>query len=344
MPDYLSNLNPDALGIDEFASRLDELDNIAEYQPNGSQLHDESAGNHQFKFDCATTLSIPMISEPYLRLSITNLEEHGTFEAPREPATRLEQSLHPGSCKADPVTPEHHPVLGPSKFSCIQCNTSFETHAELSNHALVSQHNPVACSCGERFSRPDALNRHCNSFRKDNRSYPCNFCKRHRGRKAFGRRDHLVQHLRGYHKFDQEEIDKSCPKYLFSRQRYHQILVCPYAECEYHRGEEFKSSTWSRFTTDAPFKNQSDYKQHLKDVHEDTPFPCHVDGCDRVGRRGYMRERDLMKHLTSQHPDAAEYSPAPREKTVYECCDCGRRYTSATGFKYHHCRPDSKEN
>lgn len=309
---------------------------------SGFGFDNELAGNHQFKYEWLTTPSIPMISEGYIGYQITNPEEHGTFEAPREPATQLEQSACSVSGEAHPVASDHHPVLGPSEFSCFECNISFPHQAALHDHASISQHNPVACSCGERFSRLDALNRHCNSFRKRGRSYPCKFCKRHRGRKAFGRKDHLVQHLRGYHKFDQEEINNISRNYGY-KSKYRQILVCPHAGCEYHRGEEFKRFTWSRTTADIPFENQSDYRKHLKDVHEDTPFPCHVAGCDRVGRRGYIRERDLMKHLTSQHPDAAEYSPAPREDTLYNCGDCGKRYMNASSLSYHSCKPDSKE-
>ncbi|KAI0130647.1 hypothetical protein F4814DRAFT_138469 [Daldinia grandis] len=276
-----------------------------------------------------------------------------SFKAPIEPDLQPQHNPHHGSHEDDPVISDpvisdlvisdHVPVLGLSRFSCIECNTSFPRQAALNDHTFISQHNPCACSCGKSFSRSDALNRHCNSFRKADCSYPCKFCKHHRDRQGFRRRDHLVQHLGGYHKFDQEKIDRNCPepKRRLGSPWCYQILVCPYAGCEHYRGE-LKAFAWSRTITNIPFTNELGYRKHLKDVHGDTPFHCHVAGCDRVGRRGYIRERDLIKHLTSQHPDAAKYSPAPRtKKTVYECGDCEERLSDVEELYLHyssHCR------
>jgi len=35
---------------------------------------------------------------------------------------------------------------------------------------------------------------------------------------------------------------------------------------------------------------------HLKKIHNESPFPCDHPGCPKVGGKGYVRERDLIKH------------------------------------------------
>ncbi|XXG99413.1 hypothetical protein Hte_005752 [Hypoxylon texense] len=86
--------------------------------------------------------------------------------------------------------------------------------------------------------------------------------------------------------------------------RPHKFFVCPHTECALHRDEEFMNLPWSQQYTHLPFEKQSAYNKHLKVVHNETPFPCPVDGCERVCARGYTRERDLQKHLANKHPGA----------------------------------------
>jgi hypothetical protein len=45
--------------------------------------------------------------------------------------------------------------------------------------------------------------------------------------------------------------------------------------------------------------------------------------CGRVGRRGYFREKDLLKHRKKEHPDAPPYHVTKRE-TRHRCTDCGK--------------------
>ncbi|KAI0600659.1 hypothetical protein F4775DRAFT_598739 [Biscogniauxia sp. FL1348] len=59
------------------------------------------------------------------------------------------------------------------------------------------------CICGAKFTRPDALRRHITCKSKSiTGQYPCRFCNRHQGDKAFRRRDYLDQHLKVYHKVE----------------------------------------------------------------------------------------------------------------------------------------------
>jgi hypothetical protein len=51
------------------------------------------------------------------------------------------------------------------------------------------------------------------------------------------------------------------------------------------------------------FKKASEWTKHMKEVHDESPFPCTVTGCNRVRGKGYFRERDLVKHVVKAHPD-----------------------------------------
>ncbi|KAI1471642.1 uncharacterized protein F4812DRAFT_414959 [Daldinia caldariorum] len=241
-------------------------------------------------------------------------------------------------------TLDHHPVLGLTEHSCIECNESFQTRGQLNVHAGQTMHYLFACSCGEKFSRLDARSRHISSFRKGSPSYPCKLCKRHRGRKAFHRRDHLVQHLRGYHLLDEGEIRKHYPTNVSRVPWSYLVLVCPFVGCEHHRGEEFRRLSISDQREQSPFKRISHYNKHLKDAHGKIPFPCYVHGCERVGTKGYLRQMDLKKHLATQHPDAPEYSPAPRRREQYNCPHCEHSFEDLFDLGIHYCNPPRSLN
>ncbi|KAI1076533.1 hypothetical protein F5B20DRAFT_555465 [Whalleya microplaca] len=237
-------------------------------------------------------------------------------------------------------TADHCQIQG---LLCAECNTQFMSQTEFLTHVKTEKHHtPFTCRCGTKFDRTDALYRHLDKFSKSKISWGCSFCKRHRGKRSFHRRDHLVQHLRGYHKFEPEEIDKISPKYWQLRQN--QILVCPHAGCEFHRDEAFKSLSWTEQNAQKPFTKQSDYSKHMKDVHKETPFPCHMAECDRVGAKGYMREKDLMKHLAGKHPEAPEYLAKPRRLPMYECKICDKGFTTFQTLEDHNRSKTHKKN
>ncbi|KAI1497000.1 hypothetical protein F5X99DRAFT_398461 [Biscogniauxia marginata] len=214
--------------------------------------------------------------------------------------------------KHTPHVSGHHRVNGhPTLFACAECNESFKSQEELQLHGHTRQHSPFACSCGAKYVRIDVFDRHIKSLSKDGPRYPCSFCRRYRGKHGFRRRDHLVQHLRGYHKLDEEEIEKACPKERSSAFR--QILTCPYQGCESYREESFCTLSQEEQVAQRPFNKQADYSKHMKEVHKETPFPCTVAGCDRVRAKGYMRENDFMKHLADKHPEAPQHVPEARD-------------------------------
>jgi hypothetical protein len=41
-------------------------------------------------------------------------------------------------------------------------------------------------------------------------------------------------------------------------------------------------------------------KVHLKKEHP-SPFQCPEAGCDRIGTKGWFRERDMVKHMKKAH-------------------------------------------
>jgi len=41
-------------------------------------------------------------------------------------------------------------------------------------------------------------------------AYPCGLCDNHYGQNAFVRRDNLRQHLKVYHRYNKESVDRYC--------------------------------------------------------------------------------------------------------------------------------------
>lgn len=203
---------------------------------------------------------------------------------------------------------------------CIECETSFRSKAELLRHGKEQQHQPFGCKCGGLYSRLDVLNRHLEAFDTSEPKYPCTYCRNRRGPDGFRRRDHLMQHLRNYHHHEitqntAQETESS------SRLRYY-FPVCPHPQCPKYRDETFKSSPRAIQQQTKPFSTQSAYTKHMRDEHNECAFPCDVVGCDRVGRRGYFREKDLLKHRRDQHEDAPPYEVAKRELRI-RCTELG---------------------
>ncbi|KAI0966002.1 hypothetical protein F4678DRAFT_309057 [Xylaria arbuscula] len=232
-----------------------------------------------------------------------------------------------------PHLPRHHEVWDESALACAECGEAVAQRWQLLKHAKDQKHSPYACFCGVKFARNDVLIRHLKSFTKESAQYPCTFCKRHRGKQAFRRRDHLVQHLRGYHKMESEDINEISPP--TSRVQSRQVLSCPHADCEAYRDDSFKALGWTEQFEGRPFPKQSDYNKHMRDVHQESTFSCPVGSCDRVGAKGYMREKDLIKHLADKHPEAPSYSYAPPKPSKYRCGRCAKELDSLYTLQFH---------
>ncbi|KAI0100716.1 hypothetical protein F4776DRAFT_518051 [Hypoxylon sp. NC0597] len=264
--------------------------------------------------------------------SVAALETHNDS---RDQIVHLESDAGIETHQHKPNVPDHYPVQGASKNSCLECKASFALKCDLELHAQKEGHGVLLCSCGVGFTRPDALRRHVVSFRKETPKFPCTFCKRHRGKHGFRRQDHLVQHLSGYHKFDEDEIGKVCP--LVSPV-WPDYLACPHPGCEFYRGKGFNRLGWNEQKKQGPFQKRSNYSKHLKDVHNVAPFPCPVPGCERVEAKGYMSDNGLKKHLAREHPNALEYLEKLREEICirrYDCDQCGERIYGLGEFNIH---------
>ncbi|KAI0412550.1 hypothetical protein F5X98DRAFT_319519 [Xylaria grammica] len=233
-----------------------------------------------------------------------------------------------------PHLPGHHAVWDDSAITCAECNGTFDDESKLRGHAKRENHSCYACSCGVSFARNDVLIRHLNGFTKNGAKYQCTFCRRHRGKQAFSRRDHLVQHLRGYHKMEPEEVKDVVPP---SRESIQSLLplTCPHADCEAYRDDAFKTLSWKDQTEKRPFQKQADYNKHMREIHKESAFSCSVAGCERVGVKGYMREKDLMKHFADKHPEAPSYSYVPPKPRKYRCAGCGLELNSLQALQYH---------
>ena len=143
------------------------------------------------------------------------------------------------------------------------------------------------------------VNRHMLQHRPDIPRFPCTFCRKYRGHNGFKRKDHLTQHIRNYHHVELNDDGRSMVLPL-------KHARCPHEECLQHgnRNRSDKNDYWSIAKDgEPPFKTQSALTNHLKLVHDESPFPCMKAGCTRVGGRGYSRKCDLFKHVKREHPE-----------------------------------------
>jgi hypothetical protein len=129
----------------------------------------------------------------------------------------------------------------------------------------------------------------------------------------------LKQHIRNYHHLEMDEAITGAE----SRLKY-SFPVCSHADCPHYRDEVFKGLPRKMQAKLKPFVSQSAYTKHMREEHNECVFPCDVPGCNRIGRRGYFREKDLLNHRRQEHPDAPKYAVAKRE-LLLGCTEPGCR-------------------
>ncbi|KAK2772455.1 CROL alpha [Colletotrichum kahawae] len=308
----------DPSGIDHVTLPMHSEEKIHE-APIGTQYPTSHEGN--LTVNATSSLTYSCVDCDYNTIYPSCLETHAKWKGHKtyrcNAAGCGKQFISPAERDAHQRRPhlEGHWRLETSHpNSCAECKEEFKNRAQLQQHAIEAQHTPFACICGKGFARLDVLYRHIDSFGNEMPKYPCSYCKKHRGKDGFRRRDHLVQHIRGYHKFEAEEkLGDILPS---RRGRYGIPQVCPYPGCEFHRGDSFKDLSAEEQRSTKPFSTQAEYTKHMKEAHDFTPFPCNVVGCIKTGKKGYTREKDLINHRNKEHSEAAPYVPKPRDLRI----------------------------
>ncbi|KAI0550636.1 hypothetical protein F4679DRAFT_199891 [Xylaria curta] len=110
------------------------------------------------------------------------------------------------------VQPSHGRVkLDP--YVCVECFAAFESDSQLLKHGRDEGHRPYGCLCGNLFSRLSTIKRHLNSKAAASTTssvvtkHTCPLCPEDGGEKSFNGHDHLLQHLRVFHKLSDKGIE-----------------------------------------------------------------------------------------------------------------------------------------
>jgi hypothetical protein len=232
--------------------------------------------------------------------SISHNHEHWAGQISVQPLSNLPAQPNGGGISTD-VHGIHRIGQG---IYCQQCDSQFSTRALLECHAKESQHSPYRCRCGKTFSRLDVLHRHIQTFQPEV-SYPCPHCKKRRGPRAFVRLDHLTQHLRGYHNIEFVDESEVVQSQKSSRKR-KTTFSCPHETCSHPSGMASLPDEPAMHRT---FLTRGEFTKHLREVHNESLFPCIEIGCCRIGGRGFFRKKDLLNHVKEHHTDA-EFQPS----------------------------------
>lgn len=56
-----------------------------------------------------------------------------------------------------------------------------------------------------------------------------------------------------------------------------------------------------RMAMSRTFQTRGELTRHLREVHDESPFPCQERGCPRIGGKGFFREKDLLRHVEDHH-------------------------------------------
>ncbi|KAI1418942.1 hypothetical protein F5Y12DRAFT_359035 [Xylaria sp. FL1777] len=82
----------------------------------------------------------------------------------------------------------------------------YSSSSHVEQHLVLSESHPSKCLCGKEFANLYTLERHVRSNNGLVPEYPCPECILYQGKKGFTRKDHLVQHLRSVHKYEDGQL------------------------------------------------------------------------------------------------------------------------------------------
>lgn len=227
---------------------------------------------------------------------------------PNSSLTPSPRSPNPSNTPSSPSSSHGRVQLTSSGVYCHQCSIVFASSSTLRAHARQTQHNPHLCKCGKLFSRIDVLDRHIQRF-KPITLHPCPHCARYRGAKSFTRGDHLMQHLRGYHNIEPPSPNSdstNMPSSPTTRRPKKRVPSCPREGCEYHQKKKPMASGGEEDDDgddDAgkAFATQMEFTRHMREVHNESLYPCTERSCDRLGGKGFFRKKDWVKHRRDCH-------------------------------------------
>lgn len=241
----------------------------------------------------------PTITDEFLSQNTLNIMEPEVLPENNDyfPQT---QSTSPDEAINSEMSPtnqdEHERVKSAYRNTCMECSEPFKSLNLLNDHGARESHTVFMCKCGKGYTRSDVLDRHLKSYQPELRKYTCPHCKSHSGGKSFKRKDHLTQHIQGFHHIGTERFRSG---YL--------IYLCPHSDCLQYQEPNFADLPYRIRNENKPFVYPKDFAQHMRTVHDDVPYPCDVSGCLRVRGKGYIRRRDLIKHRKREHPDAPKF-------------------------------------
>jgi hypothetical protein len=162
--------------------------------------------------------------------------------------------------------PAHGRLPTGFEITCQEFNLQFPSRAALDIHAKESQHSPYWCLCQKAFSRIDVLDRHVRNSQPTG-DFPCLHCTIYRGSRAFACRDHLLQHLRGYHHIESPPNSENSQLPEASSRSKRRIFNCPHEDCQYHRSANFQVQQRQYQEANGPFQSQAVFIKHMRDVH-----------------------------------------------------------------------------
>ena len=136
---------------------------------------------------------------------------------------------------------------------------------------------------------------------REDRSHELIISHSYRGKDGFKRKDHLVQHMRNYHKMeDYAPINGVCREsYCYFRYIALDGLAKHMLETHHSSPYVCREPNCDRVGMNG-FENVKDLKAHEKDTHV-SEFQCTQSTCDRIGNNGWKRKRDMVKHLQKAH-------------------------------------------
>ncbi|KAM3587961.1 uncharacterized protein V6R79_017683 [Siganus canaliculatus] len=217
-------------------------------------------------------------------------------------------------------------------FRCIQCNKSFKSHKDLSQHFLIHSNLKVtsfACSfCEKKFSRRTLLTVHLRRHR-DERPFACSYCD-----KRFLSKPVLKSHLRT-HTGERPYACNLCDK-RFTQS--YSLTV--------HLRIHKKEKPYLCCTCGRSFCSSGSLLMHSRTHAGERPHLCDICGkgfASSINLRVHRRCHTAMKPYCCAYCDKSFRSPSHLEKHVrthtgekpYQCLTCQKGFSQKSNLKIH---------